>query len=112
MGAAAPTTASLPPLHHPVHRFRYRTIDFSREVAVMAIVNRTPDSFWDRGRTFSLDAAVTAAEAAIHAGAGWIDVGGQPFAAGTRLTARTTGRAGSCRRSTKGPCSARKSRGF
>ena len=86
MDGPAPMTASLPPLRHPVHRFRYRTIDFSREVAVMAIVNRTPDSFWDRGATFSLDAAVAAAEAAIRADAAWIDVGGQPFAPGTRLT--------------------------
>ncbi|NYI69852.1 dihydropteroate synthase [Naumannella cuiyingiana] len=46
---------------------------------VMAIVNRTPDSFHDRGATFALDAAVAAAEAAIAAGAGWVDIGGVPF---------------------------------
>ena len=38
-----------------------RTFDFSREVAVMAIINRTPDSFFDKGSTFALDAAVAAA---------------------------------------------------
>ena len=32
-----------------------RTFDFSRQVAVMAIVNRTVDSFYDRGATFALD---------------------------------------------------------
>jgi len=46
-----------------------RCFDFSREVAVMAIVNRTPDSFYDKGKTFALDRAVAAARAAILDGA-------------------------------------------
>nr|WP_254359634.1 dihydropteroate synthase [Microbacterium hominis] len=48
----------------------------------MAIVNRTPDSFYDRGATFALDAAVTAGHAARAAGAEIIDVGGVKFAPG------------------------------
>lgn len=48
-------------------------------VAVMAVVNRTPDSFYDRGRTFALDAAVAAALGAVADGADWVDVGGVPF---------------------------------
>ena len=56
--------------------------DFDRQVAVMAIVNRTPDSFYDRGATFALDAAVAAARGAIREGADWIDVGGVKFAPG------------------------------
>ncbi|WP_218854671.1 dihydropteroate synthase [Paractinoplanes atraurantiacus] len=63
-----------------------RTFDFSRQVAVMAIVNRTPDSFHDRGRTFALDRAVEAVEAAADGGADWIDVGGVPFAPGPEVT--------------------------
>lgn len=59
-----------------------REFDFTRQVAVMAIVNRTPDSFYDRGTTFALDAAVEAAHAALAAGADWIDVGGAKFAPG------------------------------
>ncbi|MEV1131588.1 dihydropteroate synthase [Agromyces sp. NPDC049794] len=59
-----------------------RVFDFARHVAVMAIVNRTPDSFYDRGRTDSLDAAVAAAHRAIEEGADWIDVGGAKFAPG------------------------------
>lgn len=59
-----------------------REFDFARQVAVMAIVNRTPDSFYDRGRTDSLDAAVAAAHRAIDEGADWIDVGGAKFAPG------------------------------
>ncbi len=53
-----------------------RTFDFAREVAVMGIVNRTPDSFYDRGRTFALDAAVTLALALVEDGADLLDVGG------------------------------------
>lgn len=59
-----------------------REFDFARQVAVMAIVNRTPDSFYDHGRTDSLDAAVAAAHRAIDEGADWIDVGGAKFAPG------------------------------
>nr|WP_305784797.1 dihydropteroate synthase [Actinoplanes lichenis] len=48
----------------------------------MAIVNRTPDSFHDRGRTYGLDQAIEAVRAAAKAGADWIDIGGVPFAPG------------------------------
>ncbi|NLP82547.1 dihydropteroate synthase [Microbacterium sp. CFH 90308] len=48
----------------------------------MAIVNRTPDSFYDRGATFALDAAVAAGLAAAEAGAEIVDVGGVKFAPG------------------------------
>ena len=45
----------------------------------MGIVNRTPDSFFDQGRTYVLEHAVEAAVAATDAGAGWVDIGGVPF---------------------------------
>lgn len=64
-----------------------RTFDFARRVAVMAIVNRTPDSFHDRGRTFALERAVEAVRTAADAGADWIDIGGVPFAPGPEVTA-------------------------
>jgi dihydropteroate synthase len=64
-----------------------RRFDFSRQVAVMAIVNRTPDSFYDNGKTFGLDQAIAAAYAAIAEGADWIDIGGVPFARGTQIAA-------------------------
>jgi dihydropteroate synthase len=63
-----------------------RTFDFSREVAVMAIINRTPDSFFDKGSTFALDAAVAAAGAAVEAGADWVDFGGVPFGLGPAVS--------------------------
>jgi dihydropteroate synthase len=44
--------------------------------AVMAIVNRTPDSFYDRGATFAADAALRAVEQAVADGADIIDIGG------------------------------------
>lgn len=43
---------------------------------VMAIVNRTPDSFFDRGATFADDAALTAVDLAVAEGADIVDVGG------------------------------------
>ena len=43
---------------------------------VMAIVNRTPDSFFDRGATFAEDAALAAVERAMNDGADIIDIGG------------------------------------
>ncbi|HEY0696947.1 MAG TPA: dihydropteroate synthase [Micromonospora sp.] len=46
------------------------------ELVVMAIVNRTPDSFFDRGATFAADAALRAVEQAVAEGAGIVDIGG------------------------------------
>ena len=77
-----------PALLHPVHRIGARTLDFRRQVALMAIINRTPDSFYDAGRTFGLDQAVAAALQAVSDGADWVDIGGVPFAPGPELDAR------------------------
>lgn len=49
----------------------------------MAVVNRTPDSFYDQGKTFSLDRAVEAALRAAELGADWVDIGGVPFSPDT-----------------------------
>lgn len=43
---------------------------------VMAIVNRTPDSFYDKGATFDMDPALKRCDEAIAAGASIIDIGG------------------------------------
>lgn len=43
---------------------------------IMAIVNRTPDSFYDRGATFTDEAAKEAAHRVIAEGADVVDVGG------------------------------------
>ena len=77
-----------PPLRHPRRTIGRRDFDFSRQIAVMAIVNRTPDSFYDEGRTFALDRAIAAAVHAAEEGADWVDIGGVPFAPGPELPAR------------------------
>jgi dihydropteroate synthase len=46
------------------------------EYVVMAVVNRTPDSFYDRGATFIQDAALRAVDRAVAEGADIIDIGG------------------------------------
>jgi dihydropteroate synthase len=43
---------------------------------VMAIVNRTPDSFYDKGATYADDAALAAVDRAVAAGADLVDIGG------------------------------------
>lgn len=75
----------LPQLKVNEHHFGHRSIDFSRRIAVMAVVNRTPDSFYDAGSTFGLEPAVQAAIRAVAAGADWVDIGGVPFSPGPEL---------------------------
>src|SRR5690625_5540062 len=59
----------------------------ARRVLVMAIVNRTRDSFFDEGRTWDLEAAVDAGLAAGRAGADLVDIGGVKFAPGAPVPA-------------------------
>ena len=63
-----------------------RTFDFGRQVAVMAILNRTPDSFYDQGATFGFEAALAAGERALAEGADWLDVGGVKAGPGPEVT--------------------------
>lgn len=56
-----------------------KTFDFSQQVAIMGIINRTRDSFYDRGSTFSFGKALEAAEQALGHGADWLDIGAVPF---------------------------------
>jgi dihydropteroate synthase len=46
------------------------------ELVVMAIINRTPDSFFDQGATFATQAALEAVDRAIADGADIVDIGG------------------------------------
>jgi dihydropteroate synthase len=54
---------------------------------VMAIVNRTPDSFFDRGRTFGLDAALERVDQVVSEGAHIVDIGGVKAAPGVEVSA-------------------------
>ncbi|MFC0675673.1 dihydropteroate synthase [Brachybacterium hainanense] len=56
-------------------------------IAVMAIVNRTTDSFYDQGATWELQAAIDRGLAAVADGAAIIDIGGVKFAPGEAVPA-------------------------
>ena len=53
-----------------------RRIDLTHRALVMGILNRTPDSFYDKGTTFELDALYARAEQLVTDGADLFDVGG------------------------------------
>ena len=57
------------------------------ELVIMAIVNRTPDSFYDRGATYALGAALGAVDRAVAAGAAIVDVGGVKAGPGDEVDA-------------------------
>jgi dihydropteroate synthase len=52
----------------------------------MGIVNRTPDSFYDRGATFALDALLDRASTLVADGADLIDIGGVKAGPGPEVT--------------------------
>ena len=51
---------------------------------IMAVINRTPDSFFDRGATREFGAALDAASQAVADGAEIIDIGGVKAGPATR----------------------------
>jgi dihydropteroate synthase len=57
-------------------RLGQQSFDLSTRPLVMGILNRTPDSFYDRGITFSLDALVERADQLAADGADVLDIGG------------------------------------
>jgi len=65
------------------HRF-----DFATRVYVAGILNNTPDSFYDRGRYFGMDAALARAEEIVREGADLIEVGGETAQEGAPLPPR------------------------
>jgi dihydropteroate synthase len=54
---------------------------------VMAIVNRTPDSFYDRGATYAEDAALARVETVVAEGADLVDIGGVKAGYGAPVSA-------------------------
>jgi dihydropteroate synthase len=66
------------------------------QFAVMAIVNRTPDSFYDKGRTFEFGPALERVDTVVEQGADIVDIGGVKAAPGEHVSvadelARTVG---------------------
>jgi dihydropteroate synthase len=53
-----------------------RRFDITHRALVMGILNRTPDSFYDRGATFALDDLVRRAGILVEDGADLLDIGG------------------------------------
>ncbi|WP_331448603.1 dihydropteroate synthase [Streptomyces prasinus] len=62
------------------------------EPVIMAIVNRTPDSFYDQGATFRDEPALTRVEQAVAEGAAIIDIGGVKAGPGEEVTAEEEAR--------------------
>ncbi len=67
-------------------RFGSRTFG-PAELVVMAIINRTPDSFFDRGATYGDAEALDAVGRAIEDGAGIVDIGGVKAGPGAEVDA-------------------------
>ena len=70
----------------PVLDLPRRRLDLTHRIGVMGIVNRTPDSFYDQGATFALEAALTLARRLVAEGADIIDVGGVKGGPGDEVT--------------------------
>jgi dihydropteroate synthase len=63
-----------------------RSYDIRTRALIMGILNRTPDSFYDRGETYELDALLSRAERIVEDGADILDVGGVKAGPGPEVT--------------------------
>jgi dihydropteroate synthase len=68
------------------YRLGDRVHDLTSRTLVMGILNRTPDSFYDQGETFALDAFLRRADAMVADGADILDVGGVKAGPGPEVT--------------------------
>jgi dihydropteroate synthase len=69
-------------------RFRLGRREYNeKDRLVMAIVNRTPDSFYDKGRTWAEDAAFDRVREVVDQGADLVDIGGIKAAPGVEVDA-------------------------
>ena len=66
---------------------RFRGKAMPETSLVMAIVNRTPDSFFDKGATFGLQAALERVDQVVGEGAHIVDIGGVKAAPGADVSA-------------------------
>lgn len=66
---------------------RFGCHDFPADrLLIMAVINRTPDSFYDKGRHYSLPDALRAVDAAVVGGADIVDIGGVKAAPGPEVS--------------------------
>ena len=82
---AGPGATSLP-VRAPVLDLGGRRYDLTHRALVMGILNRTPDSFYDKGATFELDKLYARAEQLVTDGADILDVGGVKAGPGPEVT--------------------------
>jgi dihydropteroate synthase len=69
------------PLRLGGHRY-----DLAHRALVMGILNRTPDSFYDKGATFALDDLLRRADQLVTEGADILDIGGVKAGPGPEVT--------------------------
>ena len=62
------------------------SFDITTRALVMGILNRTPDSFYDKGATWGFDEFLRKAESHVLAGADLLDVGGVKAGPGEEVT--------------------------
>lgn len=70
----------------PRFRLGDRVHDLTSRTLVMGILNRTPDSFFDHGETFGLDALLERADRLVAEGADILDIGGVKAGPGPAVT--------------------------
>jgi dihydropteroate synthase len=63
-----------------------RRYDLTERALVMGILNRTPDSFYDKGATYELDKLYARAEQLVADGADILDIGGVKAGPGPEVT--------------------------
>ena len=63
-----------------------RQVDVTHRALVMGVLNRTPDSFYDKGATFAFDAFLRRADQLVGDGADLLDVGGVKAGPGPEVT--------------------------
>jgi dihydropteroate synthase len=80
------TDAGPAALEGPVLDLPRARLELGRRAAVMGIVNRTPDSFYDRGATYAFDTALAHARRLVAEGADLVDVGGVKGGPGDEVT--------------------------
>jgi dihydropteroate synthase len=79
------STDSVASVHATTLRLGHRHFDITHRALVMGILNRTPDSFYDKGATFALDDLVQRAGQLVEDGADLLDVGGVKAGPGPKV---------------------------
>jgi dihydropteroate synthase len=82
------TPTSTPTATGPVLDLGGRRHDLTHRALVMGILNRTPDSFYDNGATYELDALYRRAAELVADGADLLDLGGVKAGPGPDVTER------------------------